>query len=159
MELERIIAEQNKKICYLEGYLMRKHTEEGRVHTSSQTEAAPVFSIKPAPPKEGAPRKNVRHHRRHKTFPPVQAGMPCESCDKKVSSRDVGIQVSNPKEGVSIWISFPMRKASQELHRSAQSLPPIPSAKETPSSHQLHAGTVCVDMTPPCKSEINFVTL
>ncbi|XP_078355824.1 uncharacterized protein LOC144640599 [Oculina patagonica] len=137
IELENIITEQQAEICDLKGHLMRKHI--GRVHTSSQTEAAPVVSIKPTPPKEGAPRKNVRHHRRHKTYP--QDGRPLDSCNEKASPPDVGIGASlckdqcklcaiisshiltlNPREGAYILIRFPGRKRSKGLHQDVQRL-------------------------------------
>lgn len=169
-EQERFIAEQSKKICVLEGYLMRKHTVEGRVHTSSQTEAAPVFYVNiPTPPKEGAPRNvNARHHRRYKTCPLFQGEMSFESSDKKGFSLGVGIQ----DEDVSKSISLSRQKKSKGFHRSVQRLalcdnrdsqtteilPPISLTKETPPFLQFNAGTLSLDMTPTCKPEINNVT-
>ncbi|KAL9970991.1 hypothetical protein ACROYT_G023473 [Oculina patagonica] len=171
-ELENHITEQQAEICDLKGHLMRKHTT-GRVHTSSQTEAAPVFSIKPTPPKEGAPRKNT-HHRRHKIYP--QDGRSLDSCNEKVSSREVAVQTppitcshilpSNPQKGMRISIRLSRRrKRSRALHQDqsqrltlsdghdpqtaqplTETLPPIPLT-EAPPFHVL-SGTGNVDMTP-----------
>lgn len=189
IELERINTELERGICvFREGYVMRKHTMKGQVHNSSQTEAAPVFSIKPMPPKEGAPRKNTGRHGRHKTYP-FQNGM---SLEKKVSLQDIGIQTSpseflcskspitschilpsNLKESGSISISFSKGKMSKELYRSVRrlslhddrnpqttpaSMESLPPIPSTETPPFPHFH-VGVKMTPPCKSEINCPTL
>ena len=165
-EQERIIAEQSEKIGVLEGYLMRKYTVEGRVHTSSQTEAPPVFYIIPKPPKEGAPRNvTVRNHRRYKTYPPFQGEMSFESSDKKGFSLDVGIQDEDVSKSISLSRQKKSRGSFQRLPlcdnrdpQTTETLPPISPTKETLPFHQFHAGTLSVDMSPTCKPEIDYVT-
>ncbi|KAL9970989.1 hypothetical protein ACROYT_G023461 [Oculina patagonica] len=137
MELERIISQQDEIISELRLYLIRKHIRS--VHTSSQTEAVPFLCIKPTPPKEGAPRKNT-HHRRHKTHP--QDGRSLDSCNEKVSSREVAVQTppridqctispitcshilpSNPQKGMRVSIRLSRRrKRSRALHQDVQCL-------------------------------------
>ncbi|KAL9970990.1 hypothetical protein ACROYT_G023462 [Oculina patagonica] len=149
--LKRIITEQNIIIRgFIEGYSMREHI--GRVDSSSQTEAAPaVLFYMPTPPKEGAPRKSTRYHRRNKTYP--QEARSSDICHEKV----VSSPPSNAQEDGHLprW-----QKRSRRLHEdvqrltlneghrhpytaqpSMQTLPPIPLT-EAPSFH-----TGSVDMT------------
>ena len=156
VELERIISDQKKTISDLNQALVRKRNEERKVSKSShvqstQTEAVPLFPIKPTPPKEGAPRKNGRHHRRHQTYPFSQDGMPLNN----YSQRDVGIQTlmpSNPRKGllISISVSKPESKGRRssshndlEPHKP-EALPPIPVED---SFHHSHTGTVSMEMS------------
>lgn len=157
-ELRSIISDQQKTISDLKLALIRKHAEERKVSQTShvqstQTEAVPLFPIKPTPPKEGAPRKNGRHHRRHQTYPFSQDGMPLNN----YSQRDVGIQTlmpSNPRKGLLISISDlkPQSKGRQSSHNDREphkpeALPPIPVGDlEQPSLHHSHTGTVSVEI-------------
>jgi len=158
-ELERIISEQKKIISDRELALMGKHTEELKVSPSShvqstQTEALPLFPMKPTPPKDGVPRKNGRRHRRHQTYPFFQDGMPSNN----YLQRDVGIQTvlpSNPKEGLP-FLMIPLKPEPKGRHSSLhndrephtpEGLPPIPAGDlESPSFHHSLAGTFNVEI-------------
>ena len=133
-KLQSTISKLEKKIVELE--LALKHAEERNVSPSShvqstQTEALPLFPIKPTPLKEGVPRKNGRLHRRHQTYPSSQDGMPL----KNYSQRDVGtltVFSSNPKKGfrLTIRLKKESRGRRSSLHNdrephTPEGLPPI----------------------------------
>ena len=136
--LESINSEQEKKITELK--LTRKHIEEGEGSQSgqdqcTQTEALPFLflPIKPTPPKEGVPRKNGRHHRRHQTYPFSQGsnGKPSNS----YRQHDVGIQIvlpSNTTKGLPVLVKLQSKGRRVSLHydhepHTHDCLPPIPA--------------------------------
>lgn len=120
--LKIIISRQEKTIAELK--LTLKQTEERKVSQfrqdqCTQTEALPLFPVKPTPPKEGVPRKNGRKHRRHHTYPFIQNRMPSNNYPK----HDIGIQTvlpSNPKKGWPVLLKVESKGRRSSLHNDRE---------------------------------------
>ena len=128
----------------------RKGSQSGQ-DECTQTEALPLFPVKPTPPKEGVPRKNGRHHRRHQTYPFVQDRMPSNNYPQQ----DVGIQTVlplNPKKSLPVLVKLESKGRHVSLHNdrephTSEGLPPIPAGDlESPSFYHSPTGTLNVEM-------------
>ena len=132
--------------------MTRKHIEERKGNQSgqdqwTQTAPLPLFPITPTPPKEGIPRRNGRHHRRHQTYPFIQERIPSNSYPQ----HDVRIQTvlpSNSKTGLPVLVKLESKGGLSSLHsdhepHTPECLPPIPAAGDVESSSFYHsqAGT------------------
>ena len=95
----------------------------------TQTEALPLFPVTPTPPKEGVPRKNGRHHRRHQTYPFTQDRI----ASNNYPQQDVSIQIvlpSSSMKGLPVLVKLESKGRRGSLHndrepQTSESLPPI----------------------------------